>query len=195
MAPRGNRTSSRFLPVLYTHELLLQDEERWGAVCVCKYHHCCLFSPVPLSRMRPRTRVPQSTRPPPFLRPRCSFHANENAVFLLLYQMTRKCVTLTLEDKLPPKYLQSAPLTLVRKCKEEGGSAREEREGELRRRRACGQIKYGGAASGFQVLERLVDFDTAVVKVISGGVRKHFCLTFIMAFLVSPKRQVRSQNF
>lgn len=112
--------------------------------------------------------------------------------------MTRKCVTLTLEDKLPPKYLQSAPLTLVRKCKEEGGrecERGEEREGELRRRRACGQIKYRGAASGFQVLERLVDFDTAVVKVISGGVRKRFCLTFIMAFLVSPKRRVRSQNF
>lgn len=55
--------------------------------------------------------------------------------------------------------------------------------------------KYRGAASGFQVLERLMDFDTAVVKVISGGVRKHFCLTFIMAFLVSSKRRVRSQNF
>lgn len=40
-----------------------------------------------------------------------SFHVNENAVFLLLYQMTRKCVTLTLEDKLSPrlpKFLQSA---------------------------------------------------------------------------------------
>lgn len=114
------------------------------AVCVCKHRYCCLFSLVPLFPHEART-VPQSESPTPTHRPphsssfcsHRSFHVNENAVFLLLYQMTRKCVTLTLEDKLPPpppKYLQSAPLTHVRKSggREVGvGAGGERGQGEM----------------------------------------------------------------
>lgn len=84
-----------------------------------------VFSSVPFPAWS--TTVSQ-TEPPclPFASPRCPFHVNENAVFLLLYQMTRKCVTLTLEDN-PPTH---TPQHISTKCPFNAGRKYDRRECE-----------------------------------------------------------------
>lgn len=108
--PNGSSQQSDYiLSSVYTHALLSQDEEGcrvfvWAnkgiVVCFLQDPFPAWSSTIP---QIPPTITTTTTSPClPLLLPSCSFHVNENAVFLLLYQITRKCVTLTLKDKTPP---------------------------------------------------------------------------------------------
>lgn len=134
-----------------THELLSQDAVLFvcanSSIVFC-FLHCSL------SRMKLH-RPPDLT---PLPSPHCPFHVNENAVFLLLYQMTRKCVTLTLEDNTPPPHTQistKCPFNAVRKYD----------------RREC---EEGAVLAGTQVPSRVVGFDAVAYKVIIQGVKRPF---------------------
>lgn len=86
----------------YCFQFLSQDEEKRGlfvrvniGIVVCLLSSC-------LSRMKPYCSSDSLPHSPPSHH---SFHVNENAVCLLLYQMTRKCVTFTLKHN-PPNICQ-----------------------------------------------------------------------------------------
>lgn len=104
-----------FMPINFYHRMRSED------VCLCvsitpllsvffSSHFPHEAQPSFPQTHPPNTPLPSPPQTTPFS-PRHSFHVNENAVFLLLYQMTRKCVTLTLRHK-TTKYLQSAVLKL-----------------------------------------------------------------------------------
>lgn len=120
---KDSPSQSRLISALYPGTFTTGWAEM-KAVCVCKHRYCCLFSLVPPFPHEART-VPQSEPPPtPPLPPLLLllltplFSCKWECCFSVVIPNDKEVCNLNTWRQTstpPPKYLQSAPLTHVRK--------------------------------------------------------------------------------